>query len=442
LLAHEDELNMDIRSLVRKKCDGGELTDDEIVFFVDGYVRGAIDSAQAAALLAGIFARGMSERELVTLTRAMLRSGTVLSFDEQPQKKADKHSTGGIGDKVSIALAPAVAACGVCVPMISGRGLGHTGGTLDKLESIPGFRVELGADEIHRALDRAGAAFAAQTADIVPADRKLYALRDEIGLVASIPLIASSIMSKKLAEGLDALVLDVKFGSGAFLPEPERGAELARSMLALAGRMNLRATAFQTAMDRPLGRAVGHALEIAECIDCLTGAGSDDLRELVTIFGGEMLHLAGAATSSARGAQKIADVLDSGRALGVFELMIRGQGGDPRILKDRSLLPHTDDVDPWKADSAGVLAFDDNRAVGLAVVALGGGRTRGAGSIDHGVGIVWHRRAGERVERDDVLCEIHHRGGRGLAECRAELERAVVIGAEREIAPLVLSRIE
>jgi pyrimidine-nucleoside phosphorylase/thymidine phosphorylase len=433
---------VDIRSVVLRKCDGAELSDEEIRFFVDGCVRGTIADSQIAALLAGIFARGTTERELATLTRAMLRSGSVLSFDEMPQKKADKHSTGGIGDKVSIALAPAVAACGVCVPMISGRGLGHTGGTLDKLEAIPGFRVELGEDEIHRALDRAGAAFAAQTRELVPADRKLYALRDEIGLVASIPLIASSIMSKKLAEGIDALVLDVKFGSGAFLREPERGAELARTMLGLARAMNVRASAFQTAMDRPLGRAVGHALEIAECIDCLAGEGPDDLRELVLLFGGEMLRLANAATSREQGSERIACAIDSGRAMGVLDLVIRGQGGDPRVLEDRSLLPHTKDVDPWKATASGTLSFEDNRLVGLAAAALGGGRSRSSDAIDAGVGLVWHRVAGERVERGDVLCEIHHREGKGLSECHALLDRAVEIGPLRELAPLVLARLE
>jgi pyrimidine-nucleoside phosphorylase len=433
---------VDVRSLVRTKRDGGELSDEEIEYFVGGFVRGEIRDYQASALVAAIFIRGMSAREVASLTRAMLRSGSTLSFDELPQKKGDKHSTGGVGDKVSIPLAPAVAACGVCVPMISGRGLGHTGGTLDKLEAMPGFRVKLTEDEIHRALDHCGVAFGAQTDDLVPADRLLYALRDATGLVESIPLIASSIMSKKLAEGIDALVLDVKFGSGAFLPEVERGAELARVMLGLAREMNVRATAFQTAMDRPLGRAVGHALEIAECIDCLAGEGPADLRELVLLFGGEMLRLAGVARSSDEGSRKIADAIDGGRAMGVFELVIREQGGDPRLLKDRTLLPHTREVDPWKAKAAGVLAFRDTRAVGLAAAALGGGRMRMDDAIDPAVGLVWKRQAGERVERGDVLCEIHHRAEKGLAECRALLERAIEIVAQRELHPLVLARLD
>ncbi len=330
---------MDARSVIREKRDGGELSEEQIRDFIGGYVKGEIPDHQAAALLTAIFIRGMTEDELCLWTRAMLESGKKLSFAELPQRKADKHSTGGIGDKVSIPLAPAVAACGVCVPMISGRGLGHTGGTLDKLESIPGFRTDLSEERIHRALDRTGVAFGAQTEEIVPADRKLYALRDATGLVESIPLIASSILSKKLAEGLDALVLDVKFGSGAFLPEPERGRDLARTMIALAGRFGLKAGAFLTAMDRPLGCAVGHALEIAESIDCLRGEGPGDLRELVLRLGGEMLRLVGAAATAGEGSGKIADAIDSGRALGVFELVLREQGGDPRVLRDLSRLP-------------------------------------------------------------------------------------------------------
>jgi thymidine phosphorylase len=249
-------------------------------------------------------------------------------------------------------------------------------------------------------------------------------------------------MSKKPAEGTDALVLDVKFGSGAFLPEVERGAELARVMLGLAREMNVRATAFQTAMDRPLGRAVGHALEIAECIDCLAGEGPADLRELVLVFGGEMLRLAGVARSSDEGSRKIADAIDGGRAMGVFELVIREQGGDPRVLKDRTLLPHTREVDPWKAKAGGVLAFRDTRAVGLAAAALGGGRIQIDDAIDPAVGLVWKRQAGERVERGDVLCEIHHRAEKGLVECRALLERAIEIVARRELQPLVLARLD
>jgi len=434
-------MSLDVRETVRMKRDGGELPRENIEAFLGGYVRGEIPDYQAAALLAVIFIRGMGERELVDWTRAMIATGARLAFPELPQRKADKHSTGGVGDKVSIPLAPAVAACGVCVPMISGRGLGHTGGTLDKLESIPGFRTTLSEPEIHRALDRTGVAFGAQTDDLVPADRKLYALRDATGLVESVPLIASSIMSKKLAEGIDALVLDVKFGSGAFLADPERGRELSRAMLSLAGGMGVKASVFLTAMDRPLGRAVGHALEIAESIDCLRGEGPADLRELVLLFGGEMLHLAGAAASQEDGSRRVAEAIDSGRALGVLELVVREQGGDPAVLRDPGRLPRADSVEPWKAGQDGTLAILDCRAIGLAVADLGGGRTRIEDRIDPAVGLVWRRRAGERVRRGDVLAEIHHREGRGLERARARLAEACRVGDPVGIAPLVLDRI-
>lgn len=430
---------MDARSVVRTKRDGGQLSEAEMRWFLEAYVRGEIADYQAAALVACIFTRGMAPAELATWTRVMLESGGRLSFDELPQKKADKHSTGGIGDKVSIPLAPAVAACGVAVPMISGRGLGHTGGTLDKLESIPGFRVRLSEDDMHRVIGRTGVAFGAQTDAIVPADRKLYQLRDATGLVESIPLIASSILSKKLAEGLDALVLDVKYGSGAFMPEVERGAELARTMIELARSMGLRTSAFHTAMDRPLGAAVGHALEIAESIECLEGGGPADLRELVLLQGGEMLRLAGRANDLDDGKRRIADALDSGRARGVFELVVREQGGDPKVVTDPTRLARASHVEPWKAATSGVLSFRDLREVGWAAAALGGGRTRIEDVIDPAVGLVWRRRAGERVERGDLLCEIHHQAGRGLDACRERLSAAIATGAEHVATPLVLA---
>lgn len=432
---------MDVRPLVQAKREGGELSTEEIRAFVAGAADGSIADAPVIEVLAAIHLNGASERELADLTRAMIDSGRTLSFEEVPQAKADKHSTGGIGDKVSIPLAPAVAACGVCVPMISGRGLGHTGGTLDKLESIPGFRTKLSEKEIHRAIDSTGLVFAAQSEELVPADRRFYALRDAADLVDSIPLIASSIMSKKLAEGISALVLDVKFGSGAFLPEPERGAELGRAMLGLAATHGVRATVFQTAMDRPLGRAVGHALEIAESIDCLAGEGPADLRELVLLFGGEMLFLAGATGSTEEGSRKIADAIDSRRALGVFELVLLEQGGDPRIIQDRSRLPRADSVQPFLARRDGVLAFADCRKVGMAVAALGGGRQKLGDAIDPAVGIVWRAAAGERVRAGRVVAEIHHCGGRGLARAKALLAESVRIEDSGTLAPLVLGRV-
>lgn len=431
---------MNAQSIIRTKRDGGTLSREEIRFFLEGYVAQRIPEYQAAALVTAIFLRGMQPEELAEWTRAMLESGSRLDFSGLAQPKADKHSTGGVGDKVSIPLAPAVAACGVAVPMISGRGLGHTGGTLDKLESIPGFRTRLSEAELHQAIDATGVAFAAQTAQLVPADRLLYQLRDAIAMVESIPLIASSIMSKKLAEGLDALVLDVKYGSGAFITDPEAGRQLAETMLGIAQSMGLRASVFQTAMDRPLGRAVGHALEIAESMDCLGGGGPDDLRELVLLQGAEMLRLSGKAATREEGRARIADAIHSGRALGVFELVLRAQGGDPAVIRDRSRLPQAPAVDPLRATRSGVLGFADCRKVGYALIALGGGRAKIEDEIDPAVGIIWRAQAGETVRAGQLIAEIHHRQ-RGLEQCRALLEESLAIGDGQSQTPLVLAEL-
>lgn len=429
---------MNAQSIIRTKRDGGRLSAEQIRDFLAAYVAGRVPDYQAAALVTTIFMRGLDAQELAEWTRAMLESGKRLSFPEIAQPKADKHSTGGVGDKVSIPLAPAVAACGVCVPMISGRGLGHTGGTLDKLESIPGFRTRLSEPELHQALDATGVAFGAQTQELVPADRLLYQLRDAIAMVESIPLIASSIMSKKLAEGIDALVLDVKYGSGAFIIEVERGRELAETMLSIARTMGLKTHAFQTAMDRPLGASVGHALEIAESIDCLGGGGPDDLRELVLLQGAQMLLLAGVVATREAGRAKIAEAISSGRALGVFELIVRQQGGDPRVIRDRRLLPSAPCVDPLRARNAGSLQFVDCRKVGYALIALGGGRNQIEDLIDPAVGIVWRAQAGQQLKAGELIAEIHHRDSRGLAQARELLEQSLVVGDAMPLTPLVL----
>lgn len=432
---------MDPRAILSKKRHGRELSEEEIERFLRGYVAGEIPDYQASALLMAIFVHGMREEELEHWTRAMLHSGTVLDFAHVAAPKVDKHSTGGIGDKASIPLAPAAAACGLAVPMISGRGLGHTGGTLDKLESIPGFRTDLDEREIERGLVEVGLAFGAQTEDLVPADRKLYALRDATGLVESIPLIASSILSKKLAEGLDGLVLDVKFGSGAFLPEVERGAELARCMVSLAARFGLRASAFQTAMDRPLGAAAGNALEIAESLDCLRGGGPEDLARLVHVLGGEMLRLGGLVETNEEGEARIARALADGSALERFVRAIELQGGDPRCVERPDSLPHAPDRERITSDRAGTLRFTDLRAIGLAVVELGGGRRLVGDAIDPAVGLVFHARHGERVERGAPIAELHHRAGRGLERARALVASSYSIGEAFEPTPLVLARL-
>ncbi len=428
---------MQLRDLTTKKRDGQALSDEEIRWFLGAYTRGELLDYHAAGLLGTIFVRGLDERELATWTRAMLESGTRLELSHVGKPKVDKHSTGGVGDKVSLPLAPALAACGVAVPMISGRGLGHTGGTLDKLEAIPGFVTRLSEDEIARTLDQCGLVFAGQTERLVPADKKLYALRDATGLVEAVPLIASSIMSKKLAEDLDALVLDVKYGSGAFLPDPQDGERLARTMLGIARSCGLKCSVALTAMDRPLGRAVGHALEVVESIECLSGGGPADLRELVVAQGGELLHLAGVCASHDEGRARIAAVLDDGHARTLFEVVVKAQGGDPRIVARPDLLPRAPAVEPFRATRDGVLSFPNVRHVGLAAAALGGGRLRIDDDIDPAVGLVWRRAAGTVVKAGETLCEIHHRDGRGLVECQALLTSAVALVPEYAPGSLV-----
>ena len=432
---------MDVREVLATKRDGGALSKAQIDHFISGYVAGEIEDYHASALLMAIYVHGMQPRELVDWTHAMLHSGSVIDLSDLDRPTCDKHSTGGVGDKTSIPLAPAVAACGVAVPMISGRGLGHTGGTLDKLESIPGFRTDMHERYFRGSLKETGVALAAQTAELVPADRKLYALRDVTGLVSSIPLIASSIMSKKLAEGAASLVLDVKFGSGAFLPEVERGRELAEVMISLAEGMGVQARAVQTAMDRPLGRAIGHTLEILECLECLQGEGPPDLRELVCVLGGEMLVLAGVEDTTDSGEARIARALDDGSAMACFENVVIQQGGRPGRWFDHSGDPQDTIREDWCAREAGHLRFRDLRNVGLALVALGGGRKALDDVIDPGVGFLWHGRVGREVSEGQPVCTIHHRDGRGLEEARALLERAVTFGPAFEPPPLVLARL-
>ena len=428
---------LDVRALLATKRDGGRLADADVEAFVTAYSAGDVPDYQASALLMAIFIHGMEDAELAVLTRAMLHSGDVFDFADLDGPKVDKHSTGGIGDKVSIPLAPAVAACGAYVPMISGRGLGHTGGTLDKLEAIPGFRTGLEPDEFRRVLTKTGLALGGQTADLVPADRKLYALRDVTGLIESIPLITSSILSKKLAEGIDALVLDVKFGSGAFLTDPARGAELARTMVRIAGECGVQATAFQTNMARPLGREIGNASEINESLACLRGEGPADLRELVCLQGGELLRLVGLAEDRAAGEAKIAASLDDGSAHERFVQLTAEQGGDAASLEGG--LELTGETETLCADRAGHLAWSDLRAMGLAVGELGGGRKQLGDVIDPGVGLTILADEGTLLSAGDPILQVHHRAGRGLDAARAKLRASFELCDEAlEPTPLLL----
>ncbi len=429
------------QEILRTKRGGGELSEEQIRAFMQGTVDGTLTDPEVVAVLAAVHMFGLGKSELALWTRAMLESGEQLDLEGLDRPVADKHSTGGVGDKVSLALAPAVAACGVAVPMISGRGLGHTGGTLDKLEAIPGLTTRLSPHKVRDVLERAGVAIVAQSAELVPADRRLYALRDAAGLVDSVPLIASSILSKKLAEGLDTLVLDLKFGSGAFLVEPAAGRELGRTMLALARDFGLHAVAFQTSMEQPLGRAVGGALEVREAVECLSARGPGDLRELVVTLGAEMLVGAGAARETSAGRARIEEALDGGEGRDVLVRMVEAQGGDPRAVEDPARLPRAKGISLWCSPGSGVLEVLDCRRIGGALAALGGAREAGSQKgPDLAVGLHWLCRAGEEVRAGEALAELHYQDRSGREHAEAELAAAVGFEGAGP-APLILARL-
>jgi len=394
--------------LIRKKRDGTELSSAEIQWLVASYTRDEVPDYQISAWLMAVVLRGMTRAETAVLTDSMLHSGDVLDFSSIPAKKVDKHSTGGVGDKTSLILAPAAAAAGVAVPMISGRGLGHTGGTLDKLESIPGFNVNLSTADFRRVLETCGCAMIGQTPQIAPADRKLYALRDVTGTVESPYLICASIMSKKLAEGIDALVLDVKTGSGAFMKKEEDAVFLAELMVETGQRMGKQVVALITDMNQPLGRMVGNSLEVVECVDILKGAGPQDLRELCAELAGWMLFLGGAAASIEAGKQRYEQLIASGKAFEKFKQMIQLQGGDPRAIDDLTRLPKAQGSMEVRSSRAGFLSSFDCEQVGTACVVLGGGRERKEDSVDPAVGIVLHKKLGDTVSKDEPLAIVHY----------------------------------
>jgi pyrimidine-nucleoside phosphorylase/thymidine phosphorylase len=394
--------------VIRKKRDAIELSREEIEGLVNAYTKGDIPDYQVSAWLMAVVLRGMTRPETAALTDAMLRSGEVLDLSSLPASKVDKHSTGGVGDKTSLVLAPLAAAAGVAVPMISGRGLGHTGGTLDKLEAIPGFSVSLTVGEFRRVLETCGCAMIGQTAEIAPADRKLYALRDVTGTVESPYLICASIMSKKLAEGIDALVLDVKTGSGAFMKSEKDAAFLAELMVETGERMGKKVVALITDMDQPLGNMIGNALEVVEVIDVLRGEGPADLRELCLELAGWMMLLGGVAASIEDGKKRSAELISSGKALERFRQMVELQGGDPHVIDDPKRLPqagHTVDV---KSGKAGYVSSMQCEQIGTACVILGGGRERKEDSVDPSVGIVLHKKVSDRVEEDEPMATIYY----------------------------------
>ncbi|HUR95056.1 MAG TPA: thymidine phosphorylase [Gemmatimonadales bacterium] len=432
---------MVIPTLIEHKRDGGTVEAAEWRALIRDYVDGRVPDYQMSALLMAVFFQGLDPGELAALTDAMIDSGDRLRFDGHPAPVADKHSTGGVGDKVSLLLAPMVASCGVAVPMMSGRGLGHTGGTLDKLESIPGFRTNLSLAEARDQVERLGCAMLGQTPEIAPADKRLYALRDVTATVESIPLISASIMSKKLAEGLNGLVLDVKTGSGAFLKDTARAIELARTMIGLGETRGCPTVALLTAMDRPLGRACGNALEVEEAIEGLRGGGPTDLMEVTYALGAEMLVLVKAARTLEDARARLEESVASGRALERFARVIEAQGGNPAVVEDPGVLPQAQAVEVYRAERGGVVAAVEPRRIGRAIVELGGGRSAVEDTVDPTVGFVITVKPGDTVKVGEPIASVFARDEAGVEAGMRALGEAVSIGDTGRLLPLVSHRI-
>jgi len=429
---------MNFPEVIERKRDGKATSPEELEALIRGLLDESLPLYQISAWLMAVVFRGMERGETAAFTRLMMESGDVLDFSGLPGPAVDKHSTGGVGDKISIPLAPAVAACGAHIPMISGRGLGHTGGTLDKLESIPGLRTDLDEAAFRDVLSRHGFAIAGAGDRLAPADRSLYALRDVTGTVPSVPLITASILSKKFAAGVDALVLDVKCGSGAFMPDLPSARELAQVLVDVSTEMGKSACALVTTMDAPLGGAVGNALEVRESIDVLRGGGPADVRELVLLLGAEMLRLSGASPDERAARAALEEALDSGAALDRFRAWVAAQGGDPAAVDDPERLPAAPVVRVWEAPRDGWLRAIDGREVGLAANALGAGRARVGEAVDPRVGFVFRAKPGDRVGKGAVLAEIHARAEDDARGAEARLGRAVEIGEAGPDLPSLL----
>jgi pyrimidine-nucleoside phosphorylase len=425
--------------LIRKKRDSGEHSREEINFLTSGYTRGEIPDYQMSAWLMATWIRGLSRAEIAALTEAMLHSGEVVTFPEIVGKKVDKHSTGGVGDKTSLILAPIVAAGGLHVPMISGRGLGHTGGTLDKLESIPGFNTALALADFRRVLGECGMALIGQTAEIAPADKKIYALRDVTSTVENVGLICASIMSKKLAEGIDALVLDVKTGSGAFMQKEEDAVRLAELMVETAQRMGKKAVALITDMDQPLGRFAGHSHEVIESLEVLKGRGAADLRDLSIELSAWMFYLGERTKSVDEGRELAQRLVASGEALEKFRKGIALQGGDSRVVDDYSILPQAKNRAEIGGTTSGFLAATNCMELGVALAMLGGGREKKEDKIDPGVGLEFHKQIGDRVAAGETLVTIHYNSDTKLADAQRLIQESFSI-ATRQSTPKKLIR--
>ncbi len=427
--------------IIRKKRDAGELTREEIEFLVHGATNDSIPDYQLAAWLMAIVWRGMTQAELAALTEAMLHSGQVLDLSDIPGVKVDKHSTGGVGDKTSLVIAPIVAAAGLPVPMISGRGLGHTGGTLDKLESIPGFNVNLSISDFRRVLKACGCALIGQTPEIAPADKKLYSLRDVTATVESPYLICASIMSKKLAEGIDALVLDVKTGNGAFMKQEKDAVYLAELMVETGRRMGKKMIALITDMEQPLGRKIGNALEVEECLEVLAGGGPEDLRELCLDLSAWMLTLGGKCAKVSEGREIAAELIANGRARDKFREIIRLQGGDTQVVDDPSRLPKAKRTAHAVSMKSGYITAIRGEQVGIASMLLGGGREKKEDSVDPAVGIVLEKKVGDEVQSGSSLCTIHFNSEARKGEALAMLATSFEIGPTKPATRPLVRRI-
>lgn len=426
--------------IIARKRDGHRLSREEIRSFITGLADGSWADYQATALLMAIFLKGMTSEETADLTLEMLASGAKANLSSIPLKKVDKHSTGGVGDKVSLILAPLVAACGVAVPMISGRGLGHTGGTLDKLESIPGFTVGLGLARFEELTAKHGFCMIGQTAEIVPADRKLYSLRDVTATVESIPLICASILSKKFAEDIDALVLDVKFGRGAFMQDIESARQLAEALVAIGRSTGKDVRALLTSMEQPLGCAVGNAVEVAESIETLKGCGPGDLLEVTIALGVEMLLAAGAAENAGAATKKLYRALATGEALEKFRGIIEAQGGDPKVIDAPARLPTAPLQIPYVAVKTAHIASVDPRRIALALLDIGAGRKRAEDSIDPAVGLTHLAKVGQHIRAGETLAVIHARDEAQVTHVRAALDSSFTYSETAVTVPALVLR--
>jgi pyrimidine-nucleoside phosphorylase len=425
-------------SLIRKKRDGNELTKEEIQYLIRAYTDDKIPDYQMGAFLMASFFNGLNTEEAAALTESMLHSGIVVDLSETPGVKVDKHSTGGVGDKLSLILAPIVAACGVPVPMISGRGLGHTGGTLDKLESIPGFTVDVTLDRYKEILKKQNLVLVGQTEEIAPADKRLYALRDVTATVESIPLIAGSIMSKKLAEGIDALVLDVKFGSGAFMKKHEDAQKLAETLVGIGEQFGKETIAYLTNMEQPLGNAVGNWLEVKESIDCLNGGGPEDVMEISHLLAGTMIYLGKKAKTVEEGVKMSHQAIKDGSAMQKWVDIVEEQGGDSSVIKDPGSYPKAEFIEEVKAPDSGFITEMDAFAMGMVSVELGAGRRAKEDAVDPQAGFMLHKKIGDRVEKDETFATLHTNKKQMLDAAKKGMKEAITI---KNIAPKSLRQI-